>query len=273
MSTGKFLNSWAQTVLADPITKQLVTIDRFQIENGVVDARVYLQNSSGFGDWEMGQKKYESWEQNADGYKPSDYKKEIDRDKATYKHFKLSGAILDIGGGVGTVREFLEDSSKFLSVDPFINAPFLIPEPKRTTYRCLSEHLNFIAGMAEFLPITSASFDWVHMRSMLDHVQIPDLALIEAARVLRPGGNLLIGMLVEGGKKGDPSGFESLKELVKHGLSALGISRFRDYHTWHPTLKNLRALISAHGFEIEEEYWQPGWNDNVVYIKAVKRIK
>jgi len=49
-------------------------------------------------------------------------------------------------------------------------------------YPCLDQHLNFIAACAEFLPLQSNSFDWVHMRSMLDHVQSPDLALMEAHR-------------------------------------------------------------------------------------------
>ena len=33
----------------------------------------------------------------------------------------------------------------------------------------LSRPLNFIGAMAEFLPFKDGTFDWVHMRSMLDH--------------------------------------------------------------------------------------------------------
>ena len=34
------------------------------------------------------------------------------------------------------------------------------------------------------------SVDTVHMRSMLDHVQVPDLAILEAHRVLKKNGQL-----------------------------------------------------------------------------------
>ena len=44
---------------------------------------------------------------------------------------------------------------------------------------------NFIVAFAEFLPIKNSVFDFVHMRSMLDHVQVPDLVILEAHRVLK----------------------------------------------------------------------------------------
>ena len=66
----------------------------------------------------------------------------------------------------------------------------------------LEPPLNFIAATAEFQPFVEGSFDWVHMRSMLDHVQVSDLALLEAKRVLKPTGHVLIGLYVDGVKSG-----------------------------------------------------------------------
>ena len=40
------------------------------------------------------------------------------------------------------------------------------------------------------------------MRSVLDHFHSPDLALFEAARVLKRNGKLVIGLYVDGGKSG-----------------------------------------------------------------------
>lgn len=57
-------------------------------------------------------------------------------------------------------------------------------------YNCLNAPLNFIGATAEFQPFVSGAFDWVHMRSMLDHVQVVDLALIEANRVLKADGKI-----------------------------------------------------------------------------------
>jgi len=135
----------------------------------------------------------------------------------------------------------------------------------------LNTPLNFIAATAEFQPFVAESFDWVHMRSMLDHVQVPDLALLEARRVLKPGGHVLIGLYVEGGKSGLISWERRIKDTIKAGLEWIGIDRWKDHHVWHPTYASLTKLIQDNGFVIQDTYWQPHWNDNVCYVSAVKR--
>lgn len=110
----------------------------------------------------------------------------------------------------------------------------------------MNHPLNFIAANAEFQPFLSESFDWVHMRSMLDHVQIPDLALLEALRVLRAGGRVLIGLYVQGGKNGRQRHplDRRLKEIFKMGISSIGINNWKDHHIWHPTYEELLKLIT-----------------------------
>ena len=106
---------------------------------------------------------------------------------------------------------------------------------------------------------------------MLDHVQIPDLALIEAHRVLVKGGALLVGISIEGGRDGQATFEEVTKELIRKVLGKLGISKWQDHHIWHPTFSNLTKLIESNGFTIEETYWQPKFANRVVYIKAIKK--
>lgn len=55
-------------------------------------------------------------------------------------------------------------------------------------------HLTFLAGGAEAIPFPSASFDGAMMLKSLHHVPLPamDAALIEVARVLKPGGWLYV---------------------------------------------------------------------------------
>lgn len=265
-----FLDEWAKSIIADPITKEKRSPQHFECENGVIDARIFLPNSYGFSGWTVGQSSYELWETNALGYKQNEYLAEIERDRPTYEKFRMDGNILDVGGGVGTVREFLNAEVNFLSIDPFINAPFGVPDQKRSAYRCLDRKLNFISGMAEFLPVQSGTFDWVHMRSMLDHVQVPDLAIMEASRVLRPGGRLLVGLFVVSPVSKLSTAWA--KDRIKAGLTVLGVKRFKDYHTWHPTYANLKKLIETHGFAISQVFWQSGWKDQVVYIEAVKPV-
>ena len=65
------------------------------------------------------------------------------------------------------------------------------------------------------------------MRSMLDHVQVPDLALKEARRVLKDDGSILIGLSVEGGKMGKKSN-RFIKDTVKEAL-ALFYRKYKDH--------------------------------------------
>jgi ubiquinone/menaquinone biosynthesis C-methylase UbiE len=170
------------------------------------------------------------------------------------------------------VREFLSNDVEFVSTDPWLQAPFAISDARKAVYSCLNRPLNFIGATAEFQPFVTDSFDWVHMRSMLDHVQVVDLALLEAMRVLKPGGRVLIGLYVDGGKNGTVSFERQLKDLIKSGFEFFGIDRWKDHHIWHPTYKNLLNLISDNGFAIEDTYWQPQWKDMVCYVCARKPI-
>jgi ubiquinone/menaquinone biosynthesis C-methylase UbiE len=268
----EFMEDWVSDLLADPLTKCPATVAHFKTVKGIIDARVYLKNTLGFSGWEEGQIKYEDWEKNSAGYNNDieKYRREIEYDRPTYSHFRMSGQILDVGGGAGVVREFLPSAARLVSVDPYISCPFEVPSSKRSAYSCLSTKLNFLGALAEFIPFRSESFDWVHMRSMLDHVQIPDLALMEAHRVLKGSGHVLIGMYVEGGKSGVISRRDQIKERIKTALCALGFDKWKDHHTWHPTYMNLIRLIEDNGFSIVDVYWQPQFADTVCYVQAKK---
>lgn len=261
------LQPWVRSILADPITKQPVSPDAFPYVNGILDARVFLKSTFGYEDWTAGQEKYEILA-GKERSSAAGYQAEITRDRPTYEHYRLAGRILDCGGGVGTVREFLPPDAQHVSTDPWLQAPFVDRPIRKAAYSCLRQPLNFIAAMAEFQPFLAESFDWVHMRSMLDHVQIPDLVLLEAHRVLRPDGRVLIGLHVTGGKSGVVPPKQRLKTRIKSGLEQVGIERWKDPHIWHPTYAELLTLIRDNGFQTEDTYWQE--NSDVCYICARK---
>lgn len=266
------LDSYIVSLLADPLSKQPVAPTFFPFVKGVLDARVFLKNTRGFSEWMEGQNKYETLEPSGVGFeeKVKAGLAEIAYDRPVYEHYRMSGVILDVGGGAGTVREFLPETVQFVSIDPYINALHEIQPSRREAYTCLERPLNFIAATAEFLPFIAESFDWVHMRSMLDHVQVPDLALLEARRVLKSDGRALIGVYVAGGKSGHISVKQKLKNAIKHGLERVGINRWKDHHIWHPSYKCLIKLIEDNGFAVEDVYWQPYWHDQVCYVCARK---
>jgi len=267
------LDEWVVNILVDPISKKSRLPKDFLSINGIIDARVFLENTYGFTDWKIGQDFYELTETTGVGYndRVEAYKKEIDYDRPIYQHFKINGDILDLGGLTGNVREFLSEDARLVSVDPFLDGIFQIPPARKEAYKCLSKPLNFVGALAEFIPFQEEVFDWVHMRSMLDHVQVPDLALKEVHRVLKPDGKLLVGLYVEGGKSGSKPFIRFTKDIIRETLGFMGINRFKDYHTWHPTYVNLLKLITDNGFEVQDSYWQPYWKDQVVYVLASKR--
>ena len=149
------------------------------------------------------------------------------------------------------------------------------PKAKLESYKCLSKNLNLIYANAEFQPFISNSFDWLHLRSMLDHVHSPDLALMEAWRLLKPGGHLLIGISIEGSREGNNKIISKVihesKQIIKVLLNLVGIKKWKkDVHVFHPTFKGLMKIIKDNGFIIEEEYAQPCWGGKVWYISARK---
>jgi SAM-dependent methyltransferase len=268
MGISNTLERWVLDILADPLTKLPTSPEAIGMRNGTVDARRYLPHTIGFDIWSSGQTYYESWNRQT----IEDYRAEIEHDAPVYDHIRMSGRIVDVGGGPGTVRHFLPDGVQFLSLDPFIDQWSAVPPEKMAAYPCLAKPLNFIAACAEFLPLQAHSFDWVHMRSMIDHVHSPDLALIEARRVLKPGGRLIIGLYVDGGRTGRRPLDRMIKELARPVLVAVGFRRFKDHHVFHPTLVGLQKLITDSGFSITDVYWQPAWRDQVCYISASPSI-
>lgn len=262
--------SWLIAILANPITKQPCKPEAFNTVQGVIDARVSLKNTHGYSDWAEGQHFYEEEFSGKDRASAEAYQTEIDYDRPIYEHYQMAGRVLDCGGGAGTVREYLSDDVEFVSTDPWLQAPVANSPARKAAYTCLNRPLNFIAAAAEFQPFLAESFDWVHMRSMLDHVQMVDLALLEAKRVLKPGGRILIGLYVDGGKSGVISFERRLRDSIKVVLELVGIDRWKDHHIWHPTYKGLVKLITDNGLVIEDIYWQPQWKDMVCYVCARK---
>jgi SAM-dependent methyltransferase len=184
----------------------------------------------------------------------------------------IKGACLDVGGLDGRIRSFMESEQRYACVDPYPGAIADIAlQPALTeAYPALKRPMNFVCGMAEFLPIADSIFDAVHMRSVIDHMNDPAQALREAFRVLRPNGQIIVGVSVEGGKTGEPSIKERARETLRSVLVALGVERYRDHHIWHPTWPSLKRLIETAGFTCSTPYWQ---SERVVYVQAVKSEK
>lgn len=276
------IDSWVDQIIVDPLGKgpikksqnnKLLLTDyekTYPIINGIYDLRLLREEITHDQKiWFDGQKEYEKDSIQILENDKADHKLELKSISKVYQQIPIIGRCLDVGGNKGTLREFLKKDQEYVSVDPFLNVFSGIEKRKNLieTYKSLKEPMNFICCNAEYLPFKSNSFDTVHMRSVVDHFLNPESAFLEAFRVLKSKGNLIVGLYVYGGKNGKVNVIRKLKDYIKNLLPFFGINKYTDHHTWHPTFEELKGLIIACGFRINKVYWQ---TDTVCYIKANK---
>lgn len=238
--------------------------------------------------WGRLQAKYERLEKNISKRDSlQDYLDEIDSVKEIYtKEFHITGTVLDVGGHQGRLRHFLceGDVPVYISVDPFINVFSFAQQPNlMRAYPCLSMPVNFLSCHAENLPFSESSFDWVHMRSVVDHFADPFWALKEAYRVLKPNGKIMIGLSIMENIPSPlsnflkilhkPKGKEILLTIKKIVNKLIRVLPRRDDHNFRLGYKDLCDLIGITGFDIEKEHWQKPPFSYVLYISARKILK
>lgn len=104
----------------------------------------------------------------------------------------LSGRVLDIGGGNGIVRHYLDDRVQYIVLEPdlaWLDAEWADLADR---FPCLAFPPCFVRGIGEYMPFSGASFDAALAFWSLNHAVDPPAVIAEAARILRPGGLLLL---------------------------------------------------------------------------------
>lgn len=286
----------AQEFLVCPISKQ--PMERlgddyrapcgFTYPNG--DFRVNLDFTS---HWAAEQSEYEKWlaEWRQDAESSAARREEIDAAfDDVYSQISLDGLVLDVAGDIGTVvTQAGIDPERYVSLDT-MRVDFADIErayPNYAAHYRRSRDVCFIQGSAEYLPVKDGYFDTVHLRGCLDHFTGPHLALLEAFRVLRPGGKVVVGVTLEGAYEKDvgawgPSSAPRLQSVLRAGVAKLKeyphvfgpLSRLKwrlqgvqDHHLFHPTRESLLDLLRRSGFTVQTEVWQKAYH-NVLYVEA-----
>jgi ArsR family transcriptional regulator len=108
-------------------------------------------------------------------------------------------ALLDIGTGTGRLLELAAPrAERALGVD--MSRDMLALARARLAERGLADRATVRQADMYRLPFADAAFDAVAMQMVLHYAEDPAAALAEAARVLRPGGMLLIADLAAHGE-------------------------------------------------------------------------
>ena len=97
---------------------------------------------------------------------------------------------LEVGGGTGRISAYLARSGRtVLALEPSL------PMARVGWKRTAGLSVRWVGGMAERLPVASASVREVVFFTTLEFVSSPKAAVSEALRVLEPGGRLIVGFL------------------------------------------------------------------------------
>lgn len=146
---------------------------------------------------------------------------------AAHNHLDVpsGGMVLEIGPGDGRVLAQLSAARPDLTLIGLDHSKLMIRRLKKRS------GLLIIKGDGEALPLGSETLDAVLIINCFQFWQTPTPALLEIARALRPGGQIIItqriGKLtwtggVEGRKKGQQRLSKAAEALSKAGLTVTG---------------------------------------------------
>lgn len=108
------------------------------------------------------------------------------------RHVPAGGAILDVGCGAALVADKLGDLSvDYVGLD-YGGHHIEFAADKLRNGPPLAIRRRFVRGDGEHLPFRDQMFDVVVMSEVIEHLLRPELAVWEIARVLKPGGVLVM---------------------------------------------------------------------------------
>ncbi len=102
------------------------------------------------------------------------------------------GRVLDVGGGAGVARHYLQPVTEYIVADPSLTWRGSQWSRVVGQFPCLANAPNFVRAVGEFLPFPDGSFDAALSFWSLNHVDQPERVLQEVGRVLKPEGRFLM---------------------------------------------------------------------------------
>ena len=116
-------------------------------------------------------------------------------DRLVKTHLGSNSCLLEIGCGAGNLlmQAVVKDSYP-VALDLSMQALRFVRSRLQEACQGMNapRDLACIQSIGEMLPLPEASFDCVILSEVIEHLKAPRVSVREAARVLRPGGRLLI---------------------------------------------------------------------------------
>jgi SAM-dependent methyltransferase len=151
---------------------------------------------------------------------------------------------LESACGTGLVSRAL--AGKVGSVTGVDLTPAMLEQAKRGAADEGVENVEFSVGDATALEFADASFDGAATRLSLHHIPLPGRVIAKLARVVRPGGTIIVGDLVADAADGEGAAWRE------------EIERLRDPSHWAcRTPEQLRTMGSAAGLTLDHEQLIP----------------
>lgn len=117
-------------------------------------------------------------------------------------HKKQNAVVVEIGAGEGEHLIYcgsntLHSAQKYLMVDT--RNVWTKAKENLTSAGIPIDKIEYIQASVEDLPIRDCSVDTIIVTCLLHHIVYPEKALDELVRILRPGGQLIVGMPTDSG--------------------------------------------------------------------------
>lgn len=185
--------------------------------------------------------------------------------------------ILELGASSGEHLLFVSseptwESYTCLDVRPGVSDPLLFQSLSRTENPLL-RNVSFVQGNVEKLPFENESFDLIVSTCLLAHVRDPDLVLKEIRRVVKKGGQVVIGLPADPGILN-----RAVKQLVTYPkMRRIGIREPKlEYAREH--INGIGNLIELIKYQFAQDYlnlsYYPfrvrSWNLNLAIVVECK---
>ena len=116
-------------------------------------------------------------------------------DRLIRPHLKADSKLLEIGCGAGNLLlQAMVRGSYPVALDLAKQALTFVRSRLQEAMSSSAAPRDFLClqSVGELLPLASNSFDCILLSEVVEHLETPHISIKEAARVLRPGGRLLV---------------------------------------------------------------------------------